>query len=121
MQHPDGTREWVGFKHHAALLEAFRTLRSNLQYFSLENRQTIWLITSANPGEGKTTTTVNLGLSLALSGKRVVVLEADLRRPMVHEYLGIGQSSGLVKPAGGHQAPGRRPAVRQGRRVHAAG
>jgi succinoglycan biosynthesis transport protein ExoP len=92
---PDGTREWVGFKNSGALLEAFRTLRSNLQYFSLDNRQTVWLITSASPKEGKTTTTVNLGLSLALSGKRVVVLEADLRRPMVHEYLGVSQSPGL--------------------------
>ncbi len=91
----DGTREWVGFKHSGALLEAFRTLRSNLQYFSLDNRQSIWLITSASPHEGKTSTTVNLGLSLALSGKRVVVLEADLRRPMVHEYLGVNQNPGL--------------------------
>jgi Mrp family chromosome partitioning ATPase/capsular polysaccharide biosynthesis protein len=92
----DGTREWVGFKHSGALLEAFRTLRSNLQYFSVENRQSVtWLITSAAPHEGKTTTTVNLGLSLALSGKRVVVLEADLRRPMVHEYLGVNQAPGL--------------------------
>jgi Mrp family chromosome partitioning ATPase/capsular polysaccharide biosynthesis protein len=90
-----GSRDWVGFKSSPALLEAFRTLRSNLQYFSVESRQAIWLITSASPEEGKTSTTVNLGLSLALSGRRVVILEADLRRPMVHEYLNLGQAPGL--------------------------
>jgi Mrp family chromosome partitioning ATPase/capsular polysaccharide biosynthesis protein len=91
----DVTREWVGFKSSGALLEAFRTLRSNLQYFSVDNHQSIWLITSAAPSEGKSTTAVNLGLSMALSGKRVVILEADLRRPMIHEYLGVNQAPGL--------------------------
>lgn len=91
----DGSAQTVGFKHNPALLEAFRTLRSSLQYFSLDKKQSVWLITSSAPQEGKTTTTVNLGLSLALSGKRVVVLEADLRRPMVHEYLGLSQEPGL--------------------------
>ncbi len=85
----------VGFAHHPELLEAFRTLRSNLQYFSLEKEHSAWLITSGLPQEGKTTTTINLGLSLALSGKRVIVLEADLRRPMVHEYLRLSQNPGL--------------------------
>ncbi|OFW61962.1 MAG: hypothetical protein A2133_07145 [Actinobacteria bacterium RBG_16_64_13] len=85
----------VGFIDHPALLEAFRTLRSNLQYFSLDTQRPIWLVTSGLPQEGKTTTTVNLGLSLALSGKRVVVLEADLRRPKLHEYLHMEQSPGL--------------------------
>ncbi|MBN1628534.1 MAG: hypothetical protein JW990_02105 [Thermoleophilia bacterium] len=85
----------IGFVDHPELLESFRTLRSNLQYFSLDKPQPIWLITSGLPRQGKTTTTINLGLSLALSGKRVVVLEADLRRPMLHEYLGMVQSPGL--------------------------
>lgn len=85
----------IGFFEHPALLESFRTLRSNLQYFSLDKQHPIWIITSGLPQQGKSTTTINLGLSLALSGKRVVVLEADLRRPMLHEYLGVNQSPGL--------------------------
>ena len=88
-------KEAVGFNKRPALLEAFRTLRSNLEFFAVEKRQSVWLITSSMPQEGKTTITVNLALGLALAGKRVVVLEADLRRPMVHEYLGVEQSPGL--------------------------
>ncbi|MBN1320242.1 MAG: AAA family ATPase [Thermoleophilia bacterium] len=85
----------IGFHKRPAILEAFRTLRSNLQYFTLEKEQSVWLITSGAPQEGKTTTTINLGLSLALSGKRVIVVEADLRRPMVNEYLGLNRAPGL--------------------------
>lgn len=85
----------VGFSTHQSLLEPFRTLRSSLQYFSLENKHPVWLVTSALPQEGKTITTVNLALSFALAGKRVVVLEADLRRPMVHKYLALEPGGGL--------------------------
>lgn len=85
----------IGFSTHPSLLEPFRTLRSSLQYFSVEKQHPIWLITSGLPQEGKTVTTINLGLSLALSGKRVIILEADLRRPMVHEYLEVDQNQGL--------------------------
>ena len=85
----------IGFRSNPLLLEAFRTLRSNLQYFHLDKKNPTWLVTSGLPRQGKTTTTVNLGLSLALSGKRVILLEADLRRPKLHEYLGIEQSPGL--------------------------
>lgn len=79
----------------AALLEPFRTLRSSLQYFDVEGDMRTLLVTSALAQEGKTITTVNLAISLALSGKRVIVLEADLRRPMVHEYLNLENKVGL--------------------------
>jgi Mrp family chromosome partitioning ATPase/capsular polysaccharide biosynthesis protein len=86
----------VGFTQGGpALLEAFRTLRSTLQYFDVDGKLRTIIITSGVPEEGKTVTTVNLGIILALSGKRVIILEADLRRPMVHEYLGLGNETGL--------------------------
>jgi succinoglycan biosynthesis transport protein ExoP len=88
--------EVIGFaSDRSHLLEAFRTLRSSLQYFNVDGKLRKILVTSAVPLEGKTVTTVNLGISLALSGKRVIILEADLRRPMVHEYLGLTNEVGL--------------------------
>ena len=95
----------VGFARHHSLLEPFRTLRSSLQYFSIGKDNPVWLITSGLPQEGKTVTTVNLALSLALSGKRVIVIEADLRKPMVHEYLKLERGPGLSDVlAGTHRA-----------------
>jgi receptor protein-tyrosine kinase len=86
----------VGFEGSSAvLIESFRTLRSSLQYFDVDGSLSTILITSGLPQEGKTTTTINLGFSLALSGKRVIVLEADLRRPMVNEYLNLDNEVGL--------------------------
>jgi Mrp family chromosome partitioning ATPase/capsular polysaccharide biosynthesis protein len=98
----------VGFTQGGpALLESFRTLRSTLQYFDVDGTLQTILITSGVPEEGKTITAVNLGISLALSGKRVIVLEADLRRPMIHEYLGLDNAIGLSSIlAGRSSVPG---------------
>lgn len=86
----------VGFASSPPLLESFRALRSSLQYFDNEDRPArSILITSALPREGKTMTSVNLAISLALSGKRVILVEADLRRPMVPSYLGLENKIGL--------------------------
>ncbi|MBU2603176.1 MAG: hypothetical protein KKA32_13580 [Actinobacteria bacterium] len=96
--HPDDKRSTasVGFGSlDSPILEAFRTMRSNLQYFEVDRPLRTLLVTSALPQEGKTVTTINLGLSLALSGLRVLVVEADLRRPMVHRYLELGNDVGV--------------------------
>ncbi|MHB8869899.1 MAG: tyrosine-protein kinase domain-containing protein [Thermoleophilia bacterium] len=86
----------IGFATpEGSTLESFRTLRSNLQYFEVDRQLRTLLVTSALPQEGKTVTTVNLGFSLALSGSRVIIVEADLRRPMVHKYLGLGNEVGV--------------------------
>lgn len=86
----------VGFEGpRSVMLESFRTLRSSLQYFDAEGTMRTLLITSGLPQEGKTVTTVDLAISLALSGKRVILLEADLRRPMLHEYLNLENKTGL--------------------------
>ncbi len=77
------------------LLEAFRSLRSNLQFFEVGKPIKTIMITSALPKEGKSVTTVNLALSLALSGSRVFIVEADLRRPRLHRYLGVSPELGL--------------------------
>ena len=87
---------FVGFKApHSPLLEAYRGLRSNLQYFEVDKGLRTLLVVSGLPLEGKTATTANLALSLALSGKRVIVVDADLRNPMLHAYLEVGNEVGL--------------------------
>ncbi len=86
----------VGFEGSSSLLlESFRTLRSSLQYFDVDRTLNSIVITSGLPQEGKSVTTVNLAVSLALSGHRVVILEADLRRPMMHQYLSLDNEAGL--------------------------
>lgn len=86
----------VGFEGSSSvLLESFRTLRSSLQYFDVNGALSSIMITSGLPQEGKSVTTVNLAISLALSGNRVVILESDLRRPMMHQYLGLDNEVGL--------------------------
>lgn len=86
----------VGFADPGTpLLEAFRSLRSNLQFFEVGRPLNTIMVTSALPREGKSVTTVNLALALALSGSRVFIVEADLRRPRLHRYLDISPDLGL--------------------------
>ena len=86
----------VGFRDRGfRLLEAFRTLRSNLKFFEVNGNLRTILVTSPLPREGKSVTSVNLALSLAMSGSRVILLEADLRRPMLDTYLGLDSPMGF--------------------------
>jgi succinoglycan biosynthesis transport protein ExoP len=95
----------VGFAgDRSSMLESFRMLRSTLQYFNVDGNLHKILVTSGLPQEGKTVTTVNLAISLAMSGKRVIVLEADLRRPMVHAYLGLANEVGLSNVLAGNSS-----------------
>lgn len=75
--------------------EAYREMRTNLQFLEVDNPPRAIVITSSLPGEGKTTTAVNLALVLAEAGHSVVLVEADLRRPRVTKYLGTLGDAGL--------------------------
>lgn len=76
--------------------EAFRRLRTNLQFANVARRAKTVLVTSSLPGEGKTTTATNLAIALAQAGQTVCLIDADLRRPMVSEYLGLERNAGLT-------------------------
>jgi capsular exopolysaccharide synthesis family protein len=81
---------------HAPRVEAFRLLRTNLQFLNLDTRPRSLVITSAVPGEGKTSTATNLAIALAQTGQRVLLVDGDLRRPKVASVLGLERSVGLT-------------------------
>ena len=76
--------------------ESFRTLRTNLQFLNIEGAPRAFVITSAVPGEGKSTTAANLAIALAETGAKVALIDGDLRLPRVEEYLGIEGAVGLT-------------------------
>jgi capsular exopolysaccharide synthesis family protein len=86
----------TGLDSHAPRVEAFRVLRTNLQFVDVDRASKLFLVTSSMPGEGKTTTAINLAVTLARTGERVVLVEADLRRPKVGQYLRLETVVGLT-------------------------
>lgn len=74
---------------NARVAEAFRNLRTNLQYAGVGQSNKTFLVTSFLPGEGKTFTSINLAATLAKSGKRTLVIELDLHKPKVYKNLGL--------------------------------
>jgi non-specific protein-tyrosine kinase len=75
--------------------EAYRVLRTNLQFSALDKPLATLLCTSAEPGEGKSTTVANLAFAMAQADKRVILVDADLRRPSQHKILRLPNSVGL--------------------------
>lgn len=77
------------------MAESYRALRTSLLLTSLGAPPKVILITSALPQEGKTTTSINTAIVLAQKGTRVLLIDADLRRPSIHKTLGMGPRTGL--------------------------
>jgi succinoglycan biosynthesis transport protein ExoP len=75
--------------------EAYRSLRTNLQFTSVDYPINTLLITSPSPGEGKSSVTANLGIVMAQSGRSVVLIDADLRRPNLHKILELSNRKGI--------------------------
>ncbi len=80
----------------SAVSESYRTARTTLLYLAREGGLNVIAITGPGQGEGKTTTTGNLAVSLAQIGKRVVMISADLRRPRLHKFFGLRNGMGLA-------------------------
>lgn len=75
--------------------EQYRTVRTNLQFTSVDNEVRSMLLTSAGPGEGKSMTTANLAVVYAQQGKRVLLVDADLRKPTIHYTFRLDNLHGL--------------------------
>ncbi len=80
----------------SVLSESLRSLRTNIQFASLDRKVKSILFTSAGLGEGKSTCVTNLAITLAQEGQRVLLVDADLRRPIVHQRLGLDRAPGLA-------------------------
>ena len=76
--------------------EAYRTLRTNIQYSSFDNEYRTIVVTSSEPGEGKTVTVGNLALALAQGENKVLLVDCDMRKPSVHKNFRISNESGLT-------------------------
>lgn len=84
--------------------EAFRSLRTMLRFVGDENSHVL-AVTSATPGDGKSTVALNLALSMAMHGSRVLLIDADTRRPTLHGYFGVEMKPGLTDLLEGTAAP----------------
>lgn len=76
--------------------EAFRTLRTNIQFSSLDKEIRVITVTSSEPAEGKSTVISNLGIAMAQAGQNVLIIDADLRKPTIHKVFKINNSLGFT-------------------------
>lgn len=90
-----GTDPLVGSDAPANFSESFKSIRTNVLFSSAEDGMRSIVVTSGGPGEGKSVVSSNLALSLAQTGQRVILVDADMRRPRVHEIFGGEQEPGL--------------------------
>ena len=80
----------------APVSEAYRTLRTNLQFSKVDKELQVLLVTSSGPKEGKSTTAANLAIAMAQAGKKVALVDADLRRPVIHSIFGLKKDEGMT-------------------------
>lgn len=79
----------------SGVAESFRALRSNLNYFTANKTKQVFMVSSSISGEGKTFTTINLATVFALSGKKTLIVGADMRRPKIFEDFNCSNATGL--------------------------
>ncbi len=80
---------------NSAIAEAFRKLRTNLQFLSVDHPPRVIVVISSSPSEGKSTTAINIALALAEAGRNVALVDGDMRRPSLHKYLELVGSVGF--------------------------
>jgi len=104
-KYPEGVDEAIAERHarlvshfapDSVLAESFRALRTNLSFTSLEKDIKTIVFTSSSPREGKTTSVVNLAITMAQAGNKVLLVEGDFRKPVISRMFGIDQAPGLT-------------------------
>ncbi|WP_439021127.1 CpsD/CapB family tyrosine-protein kinase [Bacillus thuringiensis] len=83
------------------ITEQYRNIRTNIEFTSVDSRIRSIIVTSANPGEGKTTTVANLAVVFGQQGKKVLVIGADLRKPSIQDLFAFHASNGLTNVLSG--------------------
>jgi capsular exopolysaccharide synthesis family protein len=84
-----------GLSPTSPISEMYRVLRTRLEFLGLRNSPAVMLVTSPGPGDGKTTTACNLAITIARDGRRVILVDADLRQPSIHRVFGVPNPDGL--------------------------
>lgn len=93
----EGRERLITFSNpRSPVAEAYRQLRTNIQFSSLDRPVRTLLVTSTNPEEGKSTTLANLAITMAQAGLKVILVDCDLRRPSIHELFGLRNGEGLT-------------------------
>ncbi|MFD2616171.1 MULTISPECIES: CpsD/CapB family tyrosine-protein kinase [Terrilactibacillus] len=90
-------RSLVSFNNpKSPIAEQYRTIRSNIDFSTVDQELKTIMVTSSSPGEGKSTTTANLAVVMAQQGKNVLVVDADLRKPTAHYTFRLANTTGLT-------------------------
>lgn len=80
----------------SAEAEAYKTLRTNIQYSSISKKIKTLLVTSADSKDGKSTVCSNLGVTFSQNGQSVIILDCDFRKPSIHKFFNISNSAGIT-------------------------
>jgi capsular exopolysaccharide synthesis family protein len=95
--HVNNRRKLItNFDPKSPISEQFRTIRTNIEYGSIDEELKTIMVTSSGPMEGKSTTLANLGVVFAQQGKRVLIVDADLRKPTVHYTFNVSNIYGFT-------------------------
>jgi capsular exopolysaccharide synthesis family protein len=85
-----------GYGSHSPISEAYRAIRTSVQFATMDRPGQVLLVTSPNAGDGKSTTAANLAVTMASAGKRVILVDADLRKPTLHQVFKLDNRLGLT-------------------------
>lgn len=91
----------VGPHIRTGIAEQFRLVRANLEFMSANKENRVYMITSSTSGEGKSFISINMGITMTLAQKRVIIMEFDLRKPKIAQYLGLPNDGGISTYLGG--------------------